>query len=103
MCMIEAGIPPLQHVITKRRCKYLKDKIEVNDLEQPFTYVYMLCSDNSTPAFQFLSKSLSYDLNLNPLVAVKDLIRDRAPNSTKFYTYLNELNFSLRGWYTKKI
>ena len=95
MCMIEAGIPPLQHVITKRRCKYLKDKIEVNDLEQPFTYVYKLCRDNNTPAFQFLSKSLSYNLNLNPFVAVTDSIRDRAPTSTKLYTYSNELNLSL--------
>ena len=64
-------------------------------MEQPFIYVYKLCRDNNTPAFQFLSKSLSYDLNLNPFVAVTDSIRDRAPTSTKLYTYLNELNLSL--------
>ena len=28
LCLIEAGIPPLKHVISKRRCKYLMDKIE---------------------------------------------------------------------------
>lgn len=95
LCLIEAGIPPLQHVILKRRCKYLKYKIEVNDLEQPFTYVYRLCSDNNTPAFQCLSKCLSYDINCNPFTALADSIRDRPLLATKFQTYKNELNLSL--------
>ena len=95
LCLIEAGIPPLKHVISKRRCKYLRDMIELNDLEQPFTYVYKLCKDNNTPTFRYLSKCLSYDLELNPFVAIADLIRDRALLSTKLNTYKNELNPSL--------
>ena len=95
ICMIEAGIPPLQHVISKRRSKYLKYKIEVDDLEQPFTYVYRLCSENNTPAFQCLCKSLNFDINCNPFIAIADSIRDRALLSSKFHTYANELNISL--------
>ena len=95
LCMIEAGIPPLQHVILKRRFKYLKDKIEVNDLEQPFTYVYRLCSDSNTPAFKSLSKSLNFDTNVNPFAAIADSIRDRASISSKFQTYTNELKIFL--------
>ena len=39
LCLIESGIPPIHHVLAKRRCKFIKSQLEVNDIEQPMIFV----------------------------------------------------------------
>ena len=43
LCHLEAGIPPVKHVLAKRRCKYLSSKLEIYDVEEPFIHIYRLC------------------------------------------------------------
>ena len=94
-CLIEAGIPPVQHVIAKRRCKFVKAKLDLNDVEQPFIIAYRLCSEGNTQAYRFMSRNLAYNTKCNPFFNLANVIVEKASHSTKYHTYKNELNMSL--------
>lgn len=42
-CMVEAGIPPVQAVIEKRRSGFMKVKQARVDYDEPFHRVYQMC------------------------------------------------------------
>ena len=96
LCLIESGIPPVQHVIAKRRSKFLKSKLKLNDPEHPFNFAFRLCSNGSTPAYQFISRYREYDTNSNPFSNVTNIINERARHATKYHTYKNELNMPIK-------
>ena len=95
LCLIESGILPVKHVIAKRRSKFLKSKLEVNDPEHPFNFAFRLCNNGNTPAYQFMSRYLEYNTEHNPLSNVTNIINERARHATKYHTYKNELNISM--------
>ena len=92
---MESGIPPLRYVLSKRRCTFLKSKLNFNDIEQPFINFYRLCQENNTPGYRFLSRSLEYHVECNPLLNVAISVRGKAINGTKFNTYICDLNQAL--------
>ena len=55
LCFVETGIPPIQHMIAKRRYNFLKSKLNCSEVEQPFIFVFRLCSNNNMPAYHFMS------------------------------------------------
>ena len=95
LCLLESGIPPLINVLATRRCKYISSKLESLDEDQPFTSVFRLCQVNNTPAYKALSNCLRYNFRNDPLVSLRNSISDRALQSTKFNTYMSQLNTSL--------
>ena len=95
LCLIEAGIPPVQHVIAKRRRKFVKSKLESNDAEQPFIIAYRLCNEGDTKAYRFMSRNLDNNTVVNPFSDLSNIINEKAMHATKYHTYLNELNVSL--------
>ena len=95
LCLFESGIPPLSHVISKQRCKFLKSKLDINDTDQPFIGTYKLCQNSNTHAYRFMSKYTEYDTNLNPFINLADFILRKSPNGTKFNTYKDKLNMSM--------
>ena len=95
LCMVEAGIPPLKHVIEKKRCKFLKAKFEEIDLEQPFHFVYRFCRDNSTPGFRFCERAVQYNIYRDPMSQIVEVVRENSETRTKLATYVNELNSAL--------
>lgn len=50
LCMVEAGIPPVQALIDKKRFGFLKLKRDRMDPDEPFHRVYRVCSEENTPA-----------------------------------------------------
>ena len=95
LCLLEAGIPPVKHVLAKRICKYLSSKLEIYDVEEPFIHIYRLCQANNTPSYKYIQKSLEYDIDLNPFVNLISGIREKALEGSKFNTYMYELNVPL--------
>ena len=86
---------PVRDLIAKQRCKFMKRKLETVNIEQPFHIVYNICSENNTPGFIFVRKSMSYDCSADPLIEIANLVRTRSTNATKLSTYVTELNDSL--------
>ena len=95
LCLIETGIPPIQHMIAKRRCNFLKSKLNSYDVEQPFIFVFRLCNNSNTPAYRFMSRYLQYNTDSNPFDNLVNIINNRASHATKFHTYVSELNSSM--------
>ena len=95
LCLMEAAIPPVKHVIAKRRCKFLKSKLESNDAEQPFIIAYRLSNEGDTKAYRFMSRSLEYHTVFNPFIKLANIIDEKSGHATKYHTYRNELNVSL--------
>ena len=95
LCLIEAGIPPVKHVIAKRRCKFVKSKLELNDAEQPFIFAFRLCNEGDTQAYRFMSRNLAYNTECNPFSNLENFIIGKASHGTKYKTYKDELNRSL--------
>ena len=95
LCLFEAGIPPLSHVISKQRRSFLTSILNVNDNELPFMHIYKLCQESNTHAYKFTSKSLVYNNNLNTFNDLLNLIHVKSLNGTKFNTYKNELNLAM--------
>ena len=86
--MIECGIPPV--LIAKRRCKFLKNKLQVDDVAQPFHFVLNLCDRYSTPSSKYIRKAVSYT-EVDAIGALVGRVQERIV-STKMLTYINELN-----------
>ncbi len=57
LCMLQAGISPLQSVLAERRKRFLLSQIEQNDRERPLNVVYSLCKEGNTPGHRFLETS----------------------------------------------
>ena len=95
LCMIEADIPPVQHLIEKKRYKFIKRKHENIDMQQPYHFVYNLCRDANTPGFRFIERSLLWNSNENPLDNIATYVRERMAGATKLATYITELNPSM--------
>ena len=95
LCLLESGIPPIQNVLAKKRCKFIQSKLETNDPEHPFTVALKLLSDNNIPVYHAILKFSQYNINVNPFFYLKNTINERAPNATKFNTYISDLNPSL--------
>ena len=95
LVLVESGIPPVRHVVSKLRCKYLTSKLAVNDDEQPFIFAYRLCRDNNTPEYRHMLKYLTYDLTKNPFDSLFNDINNRSINASKFLTYVQELNLTM--------
>ena len=95
LCLVEAGIPPANNVILKRRSKYLRSIVDANDRELPFTIALGMCKHINTPGFKYISKCLRYDIGLNPLSAIVEAIKIRCADSTKYRTYATVLNPTL--------
>ena len=95
--MLESGIPPVGHILAKRKVRYLQTKLDVDDADQPFIWTYRLCRDNNTPAYKSLANSLVYNTLNDPFVNITNSIRVKAMHGTKFNTYISELNVSLNS------
>ena len=95
MCLVESGIPPIEHVIAKRRYKFLKSKLEENNPDYPFIIAHRLVSENNGPVYQFIRRSLEYNPDINPFSNLVSLLRERGRDVTKFNTYTTELNRSM--------
>ena len=94
LCLVESGIPPIHHVLAKRRCKFIKSKLEANDPDQPFTFAFRLLSENNIPVYHFIVKSLQYN-TVNPFSNLIHVINEKSRNATKFNTYISELNITM--------
>ena len=95
MCLIEAGIPPIHHVLAKRRCNFIKSQLELNDGEQPLIFALNLLNENNIPAYQAILRSIQYNSHTNPFSNLSNMLRDKARHATKFNTYISELNKSM--------
>ena len=95
LCLLEAGIPPIRHIISRQRSNFLKSKVNVNDIDQPFVYVYNLCRNNNTTAYRFISEYMQPYANTNPFVDLVNDINAKKLQSTKFKTYAEELNVNM--------
>ena len=73
----------------------MNSKLLINDIEQPFIYIYRLCRENNTPAYRLLSNCLEYSNDINPFIDIAADIRRKAINGTKFNTYLQDFNVPL--------
>lgn len=95
LCLIESGIYPVHHVISKNRKRFLRSKLVVNDVEEPFTIVYNLCRVANTPGYRFIQNALDFDDNINPLASTINTVVAMPNTATKYTTYKSELNPSL--------
>ena len=66
LCLLESGIPPIQHVLSKKRCKFIQSKFETNNPEHPFTVALKLLSDNNIPVYHNILKFSQYNINVHP-------------------------------------
>ena len=78
LCLAESVIPPLHHVLAKRRCNFIKSKLETNDPDQPFTFAFRLLSENNIPAYHFLASSLRFNSDINPFSRLINIINVKA-------------------------
>ena len=90
LCMVEAGIPPLQSVISKKRKSFMISK-RVVDMSEPFHLVYHMCREANTPGFRFIQGTIIRDESVNPVEKVINYIRENS-QATKMNTYVTELN-----------
>lgn len=95
LCLIEAGIPPVQFIISKMTKNFLQKKLLLPDMEEPFHYVYDLCMRHNTRGYRFLRKAREFDDSVNPLEPIKTIIHNQPESSTKYVTYRSVLNPSL--------
>ena len=91
LCMIEAGISLVQHLIEKKRFKFIKRKHDNSDMEQPCHFVYNLCRDAITLGFRFRENASLWNGKENQLNSVETYERERTAGATKL-TYTTELN-----------
>ena len=59
--MLESGIPPVQDVIAKRRCKFIEGKLQQESQDEPFHVVWEWCREANTPGYRFLTEALRYN------------------------------------------
>ena len=97
LCLLESGIPPVSHVLAKRKCTYLRNKLDTGNADQPFISVFRLCQNNNTPAYRLISNSLGYNKDIDILASLANSVRVKAMHGTKFNTYMSELNITLNS------
>ena len=95
LCLLESGIPPIHHVVAKRRCKFIKCKLETNDPDEPFTLAFRLLAENNIPVYQIIMGFLQFNTDINPFFKLTNIINEKAQNGTKFNNYINQLNRSM--------
>ena len=88
--MVEAGIPPIQAVIEKKKSEFIKSKCARIDLDEPFNYVNRICSDANTRRARFLERCRNIG-NENPIDRTIELVRVRAQGATKLTTYITDM------------
>lgn len=94
LCMIEAGINPLNKLVADRRYKFITLADQM-DRDIPFHYIYNLCREENTPGYRFLEQVRSRNRNPDELDHVKQTVREKAPGATKLTTYITYMNPSL--------
>lgn len=92
LCMLEAGIVPLQSVLSERRKKFIVSQFHDNNSERPLHYVYGICREENTPGFRFLESSRMGNGGASSLETIKRSVLEKAPGATKITTYVNEMN-----------
>ena len=90
--MIEAGILPVQDIIEKRKCKFIKSQREHVDIEKPFQFVYNMCRDANTPGYRCLERSGLPSDDTNGLQKIVNYVREKATGATKLTTYIADMN-----------
>ena len=90
LCLIEAGIEPLLHIVKKNRCKFLNDMFRRVDYEYPFHHMFRICHQNHTPAANFISNARTYREPSQLRNLATDVTNER--NATKVMHYAEKLN-----------
>ena len=94
LCMVEAGIAPLQHIIAVRRRRFLEGKLSIEHADEPLYEVFEWCRRDNTPGYRFMQQALQYDCT-NPLSSIATRIRGKPQTASKFLTYRTDLNRTL--------
>ena len=92
LCLIEAGIEPLRHIIKKKRALYLQQKFRDVDMEQPFHQIHAICREANAPAAAFMANAIRYNRQ-SEIGEITDQVRTQ--EGTKFVTYRDALNTEL--------
>ena len=92
LCLVEAGIPPVEFLISKMRKNFLESKMRSPDLDEPFHYVFELCKRHNTRGYKFLNKCRTQSLNTDSLGEIRDIITNKPDNATKYVTYRTAMN-----------
>ena len=91
LCLIEAGIEPLRHIIKKKRALYLQQKFRDVDMEQPFHQIHNICREANAPAAAFMANAIRYNRQ-SEIGEITDQVRTQ--EGTKFVTYTVLQGFS---------
>jgi len=92
VCLVDSGISTVQFVISRKRKISLKSKLQDQNLEEPFHFVYELYKRENTPGFRFMDKALQLDSTKNPLETIMDLIRNKLDTVTQCVAYWTKIN-----------
>lgn len=92
LCMIEAGIPPVQNIIAERKYKFIKSQRDHVDTEKPFHFVYNMCREANTPGYRSLERSVSATSDTDGLEKIATYVREKAAGATKLTTYITDMN-----------
>ena len=92
LCLVEIGLNTVIYEISKKRKNFLESKLSNVDLEEPFHIVYDICRRNNTPGYRFLSRCMQGNDGDVALENMRESIRNKPNDATKFMTYRTELN-----------
>lgn len=95
ICMLEAGVPPVQHLMKKKRFNFIQRKQVHIDMDEPHHFVYTLCREAHTPGFRFIERSAIWESDTNPLNDDVRYVQEKATKPTKFTTYTSNLSPSM--------
>ena len=90
LCLLEAGIEPLVHVVRKKRCGFLVDMFRRVDYEHPFHHMFRICVENNTPAATFMNEALRYRTASQLRSMATEVANEQ--NATKLMHYFEKLN-----------
>ena len=97
LCLIEAGLRPLNAIVKTRQKKFLTKMLEERSdmVDDPFTHVFGITRDMNSTMWSYIESILSGDdFILDEITRIKQNIVAKPMSATKFQTY-RELNPNL--------
>ena len=92
LCLVESGLEPFDHIVKKKRASFLKEKLNLADMEHPFHQMLAICRSAHAPCATFIARATEY----NQQSKRNELITSIQGNEgSKFFNYRRKLNAAL--------
>lgn len=70
-CMLEAGISPINRVLSERRKRFMLSQINQDDRKKLINYAHGICMEGFTSGYQFLESSRTAYDDINSLESMR--------------------------------